>query len=143
MNINSIRNKFDFLEVIISNNIDILGIAETKLDDTFPTSQFLLDGFHPPFRYDRNRHGGGILAYVRNGIPARELKEYQLPDDIEYGFVEINIKNKKWLLANIYRPPNQGERYFFQELGNSLDHFSTKFERHQHALSPIDLGRLN
>ena len=27
--------------------------------------------------------------------------EYQLPDDIECGFVEIDIKNIKWLLANI------------------------------------------
>ena len=56
------------------------------------------------------------------------MKEYQLPDDIECGFVEINIKKKKWLLANIYRPPSQGERYFFQELGKSLNHFSTQFE---------------
>ena len=29
-------NKFDFLEVIISNNIDILGIAETNLTIPFP-----------------------------------------------------------------------------------------------------------
>ena len=128
MNINSIRNKFDFLKVIISNNVDILAIAETKLDNTFPTSQFILEGFHPPFRYDRNRFGGGILVYVRNGVPAKELKEYQLPDNIECGFLEININNKKWLLANIYRPPSQGEGYFFQEIGKSLDHFSLKFE---------------
>ena len=128
MNINSIRNKFDFLKVIISSNIDVPTIAETKLDDTFPTSQFMLDGFHSPFRYDRNRYGGGILVYVKHGVPAKELKEYQLPDDIECGFVEINIKKKKWLLANIYRPPSQGERYFFRELGKALDHFSTKFE---------------
>ena len=112
LNINSIRNKFDFLKVIISSNIDILTIAETKLDDAFPTSQFMLDGFHSPFRYDRNRYGGGILVYVKHGVPAKELKEYQLPGDIECGFVEINIKKKKWLLANIYRPPSQGERYF-------------------------------
>ena len=88
----------------------------------------MLDGFHSPFRYDRNRYGGGILVYVKHGVPAKELKEYQLPDDIECGFVEINIKKKKWLLANIYRPPSQGERYFFRELGKALDHFSTKFE---------------
>ena len=78
LNTKSIRNKFEFLEVIISSNIDILAIGETKLDDAFSISQFLLDGFHPPFRYDRNRHGGGILVDVRNGIPAKELKEYQL-----------------------------------------------------------------
>ena len=112
LNINSMRNKFDFLKVIISNKIDILGIAETKLDDTFPTKQFALDGFHSLFRYDRNRYGGGILVYAKHGIQAEELKEYQLPRDIECGFVEINIEKKKWLLANMDRPPSQGERYF-------------------------------
>ena len=71
---------------------------------------------------------GGILVYVRNGIPAKDLNEHHLPDDTECGFVEINMKEKKWLLANIYRPPSHGERYFIQELGKTLDHFSTKFE---------------
>ena len=42
LNINSIRNKFELLKCIISDNIDILTIAETKLDSNFTTNQFLL-----------------------------------------------------------------------------------------------------
>ena len=38
VNINSIRNKFDALTYIIGNNIDIILISETKIDDTFPTA---------------------------------------------------------------------------------------------------------
>ena len=45
---------------------------------------------------------GGILVYVRNGIPAKDLNDHNLPDDIECGFVEINMKEKKWLLEKIY-----------------------------------------
>ena len=45
LNINSIRNKFSFLASQIGNNLDVLLISETKLDDTFSTAQFLLDGF--------------------------------------------------------------------------------------------------
>ena len=37
--------------------MDVLAIAEAKLDDTFVTSRFLFDGFHPLFRHDRNKHG--------------------------------------------------------------------------------------
>ena len=44
MNINSNRNKFDFLVNQIKANINILMISETKLDESFPHSQFLLDG---------------------------------------------------------------------------------------------------
>ena len=45
LNINSLRNKFEQLSTMISGNIDILMISETKLDETFPAAQFLLQGF--------------------------------------------------------------------------------------------------
>ena len=44
ININSIRNKFDTLVQQITNNIDILMISETKLDNSFPEGQFLIPG---------------------------------------------------------------------------------------------------
>ena len=54
LNINSIRNKFDFLAQQVKGNIDILMISETKLDESFPVGQFLIDGYSVPFRFDRN-----------------------------------------------------------------------------------------
>ena len=45
LNINSFRNKFKNLADLIGKNLDILCIAETKLDDSFPTPQFLIPGF--------------------------------------------------------------------------------------------------
>ena len=50
LNINSIRNKFDALTYIIGNNIDIILISETKIDDTFPTAQFFIKGFSALYR---------------------------------------------------------------------------------------------
>ena len=41
--------------------LDILIIIETKLDDTFPVSQFHIDGFSKPYRLDGNRNGGGVI----------------------------------------------------------------------------------
>ena len=61
LNINSIRNKIDFLRPMISETIDILIIAETKIDNTFSTSQFFIEGFMKPYRYDRNQNWGGLL----------------------------------------------------------------------------------
>ncbi len=57
LNINSIANKFDQLKLMIGNNIDVLVLTETKLDDSFPTAQFVIEGFATPYRLDRNRHG--------------------------------------------------------------------------------------
>ena len=71
ININSIRNKFEDLKEIVQKNIDILTISETKLDESFPTNQFNMDGYAPPCRLDRSSEGGGLLIYIRDDIPAK------------------------------------------------------------------------
>ena len=71
INVNSIRNKFDLLMNIIKNDIDILMISETKIDSSFPISQFTMTGYSIPFRIDRTSHGGGILLFVRKEIPCK------------------------------------------------------------------------
>ena len=48
--------------------------SETKLDDTFPASQFLMQGYSTPFRKDWTSKGGGILLYVREDIPCKVIK---------------------------------------------------------------------
>ena len=68
-------------------------ISETKIDESFLISQFMIDGFSMPYRRDRNTYGGGILSYFRNNITAKLLKLENLPSDIETIFIEINIKN--------------------------------------------------
>ena len=128
LNINSIRNKFEFLKPLIADNVDVLAVAETKIDETFTTSQFLLDGFSKPVRFDRNKHGGGLLIYVKEGVPFKELSVYKPPKDIECGIIEISLKKQKWLLFSIYRPPSQSEEYFFDEIGKGLDFYSSKYE---------------
>ena len=58
LNINSLRKKFDLLSKQVKGSIDILIL--TKLDDSFPEGQSLIEGFHSPFRFDRKSNGGGI-----------------------------------------------------------------------------------
>ena len=45
LNINSLRNKFESLQHIINKNIDVLLISETKIDSSFPSAQFHLEGY--------------------------------------------------------------------------------------------------
>ena len=42
LNINSLRNKFEMLEEIIKDKIDIFLISETKLDSSFQSKQFVI-----------------------------------------------------------------------------------------------------
>ena len=48
LNINSLRYKFDFLKEMVIGNVDILVIGETKLDSSFPKTQFKISGFSKP-----------------------------------------------------------------------------------------------
>ena len=60
ININSIRNKFESLVKYVGDNLDILIVSETKVDDTFQESQFLMEGFSTPYRFDwaaKQAHG--------------------------------------------------------------------------------------
>ena len=67
-------------------------IAETKIDATFPTGQFVMAGFATPFRLDRNANGGGLLVYVRSDIPSCQIKSFKFPDGIECISFEINLR---------------------------------------------------
>ena len=129
LNINSIRNKVDILSYMIENKIDILMVSESKLDDTFPTSQFVIDSFAEPFRLDRTRNGGGILLYVKNSITATLLTSYTLPEDIEVLFVKIVIGNFKWLFYCSYNPRKSMVTYHLQEIGKGLEFYHSNYEK--------------
>ena len=63
----------------MTSDRDILMISETRIDGSFPLSQFMIDGFSMLYLPDRKAHGGGILVYFRNNITAKLLKLENLP----------------------------------------------------------------
>ena len=72
-------------------------ISETKIDDSFPVGQFIIDGFIPPYRLD---HGGGLMLFVSKDIASNLLVIEKKP--IESFFMEINLRNSKWLINCSY-----------------------------------------
>ena len=72
-------------------------VSETKLDDSFPEAQFLIEGFHSPFRFDQNSNGGGIMLYVQEDMPTK-LLSHDFPG-VENRFVEIKLHKKNGLLT--------------------------------------------
>ena len=57
ININSIRNKIELLSEAVLGNIDILMVSETKIDMSFPTSQFVIQNLAVPLGLDRTNTG--------------------------------------------------------------------------------------
>ena len=89
----------------------------------------MIDGYSEPFRLDRNCNGGGLLIYIREDIPSKQLFDYSLPDDIEGLFIELNFRKSKWLLGGIYHPPSQDDNYFFRCIARALDAYNDIYDK--------------
>ena len=68
--------KFDELCLIVSaHNPDIIAIVESWLCPDISDHEICIPGYHL-FRQDRNRHGGGVLLYVRDHLTAVVLPSH-------------------------------------------------------------------
>ena len=116
LNINSVRNKFIYLEDMVKGVLDIFLISESKIDASFTNKQFAISGYNM-FRLDRNCTGGGLLLYVNEDIPAKLVNDFTSPIGLEILLIEFTISKRKWLLYGIYKPPNVSDVYFLNEMG--------------------------
>ena len=110
------------LSTFVCDKVAILLISESKLNDTYPTAQFRINGFSSPFRMDRSEHAGGVLLYTRQDIPSRQL-HVQSYGEIECLAVEVNIAKTKWFICGIYNPKKSLISSHLTALSNILEHY--------------------
>ena len=122
INVNSIRNKLDDLKLLLGKSLDIVCISKIKLDETFPTVQFAIEGFSKPYHLDVTSNSGGLLFYVKANLPSKLIRFYNFPNEIQCILIELNISTKKYALLSVYRPPNQNINFF--QLSEALDIYS-------------------
>ena len=101
-------------------NIDILMVSETKLDNSFPVSQFLIDGYTPPFRLDLDKNGRGIMLFVK----LLSVENHPM----EGFYVEINLPKTKWLHCCFYNPNRCKIDFHLENLNRSLSLYSLDYE---------------
>ena len=128
LNINSLRGKFESLKTIIKDSIDVLVITESKIDQSFPSNMFDIDGYTIPFRRDGSINSGGILIYVKEGIPCTELKTKLETENVEGIFLEINLRKNKWLLFGGYNNRKSNITTFLTSIGPTLDYYMCKLD---------------
>ena len=126
LNINSVKNKFDSLIEIIKN-FNIFLISESKLDASFPKTQFKINGCKC-FRHDRNKYGGGLIFYVSEGTPCKILTNQTVSSNVEMMTIEFHQMKCKWLLLGAYKPPIQSDLEFAEEIIRTLNHYVPSYE---------------
>ena len=67
------------------------------------------------------------MLYIREDIPSR-LIERKVRNNVEYFFVEINLRKKKWLLCCSYNPHKNSISNYVDVLRRELDTHSSDYE---------------
>ena len=104
LNINSTRNKIEKLWEQVAGNVNVICIAETKLDPSFPNSQFLTPDFHKPLRMDVSSRRVGLLVSIKSSsLASKILTKFKLANNIQIMPFELNLRKEKWLFVSIYK----------------------------------------
>ena len=121
LNRNSIPYKL--LSMSVVQYVHILMLSEFKLDSTFPSIQFLINGFSFRHRLDQSSKDRGILLYVRDKIIVLPLNRYSLPLHIEILFFELNLRNRKWLVCCSYNSHKNLNKYYIRVLTEGIQFY--------------------
>ena len=122
-NIRGIEGKKDLVaDFLFNNKVNIFSLSETFLSHKNFTD-VEIGGYG--FKYkNRKQIGGGVGAYIREGIPYTRRKDLEC-DNLEMMWLEIFFKNaKKFLIAVLYRPPDSSKhqsKNFVETLSNKLE----------------------
>ena len=106
LNVNSYRHKFGYISDMLNKQcVDYLAISETKLDDNFPKSQFMVEGYSL-YRQDLTNSSGGLIVYVRDDLPHTRMVHVEInKDGFESLCLELTIGKSKTILSCIYKTP--------------------------------------
>ena len=78
-------------------------IVETWLDDSVFDNELTISNYCL-VRLDRNRHGGGVLLYIRDDLSYNVI--FMGPENLELlGITLYNGNNNRLRLCTLYSPP--------------------------------------
>ena len=100
----------DEIEMLLGvNNIDILALNGTKIDETISSCHTEIYGYNHE-RFDRNRHGGGVSIYIKSSINYERLNDFSPSDNEALDTVTVEIKPRcamSFIVTAWYRPPQK------------------------------------
>ena len=64
--------------------------------------------------------GGGFCLYINEDIPSKQIHT-KLLEGLEYIYIEMNLRKRKWLVIGIYKLPQSCGKMFIEGLSNQFD----------------------
>ena len=89
---------------------DIIMITESWINtrDKHNLAEVALNGYNMFAKCRLHKSGGGVLLYVKKGIKAVQLNKADV-DAYDSLYIETAVRNRKYVIGVIYRPPKQNE----------------------------------
>ncbi len=129
LNINSLRNKIsDVKDSIQRNSLDFMGVAETKLDESYKEGECSLENYRS-FRKDNTLMTGGLHAYVRSDIPCQRRPELD-NKTMELICIEVTLVKTKWLIVCLYKIQDIKDHEFEDIMTDMLDNIILDYDRY-------------
>ena len=111
-----VSKQLDLMAYLSVHHLDILCVTESFLDFEVLDSEVCPAGF-VIFRRDRDRHGGGVVALVRDNLVVHRRPD--LETSCELLWLELLTKKGPLLFGIYYRPP-RSDLFALHELHNSF-----------------------
>ena len=64
------------------------------------------------------------MIFIRDTILATHLNDFEIHEDVEGLFIELNLKGVKWLIFGTYRNPKQCHNLYFSQVSKALEFYS-------------------
>ena len=136
LNIRGLLNKIDEMRIIVTEcKFDVMGICETFLDDNVTDNEICIEGY-TMFKKNRNRHGGGVLIYIKEGIQYTEITDLA-GSEVEGVWANIQCDKQHLALGVImYRAPSSNNAY----LKSMLDQIDNVFSYNENIILMGDIN---
>ena len=135
LNIRGLLGKIDEIRAILNScQFDIFCLCETFIDMNVGNDEIDIDGYSIEM-CNRNRHGGGVLMYVKDGIKYTNITN-MTSSSVESTWINIKHTGESLAVGVMYRPPLANAEYFSNML-DQLDHVHSEYD------NVILLGDLN
>ena len=90
-NVNSLQNKIEEVVMLIDEfKAQVVFLTETKIDGSYPNSQFAIERYKK-YRNNRKKGVGGVLAYVSSKLASKRLSLPWSFSTIEVLAIEITL----------------------------------------------------
>ena len=68
------------------------------------------------------------MFYISEGISCKILTNQTVLSNVKMMTIEFHQMKRKWLLLGVYKPPNQSNSEFAEEIIRTLNHYVPSYE---------------